>query len=470
VRFAARILVSSDSPSPSPNAVRPAAPLIAVLLFVYFGAWALLRPPLQTPDEPQHLLKATSILRQPWIGPPGRFALDTRHLNPLGLDVSPGINKLYFKPFNAMSTSDIAEAKSVRWFDPQRRLPDYERAIASYPTPYYLAVFAGAEPITKALGLTPYQATYAYRLVSVALVAMLWALVWAALVRTAELSPLAGVIFAVTILNPMLTNMSSAVNPDAVNNPLCALALLLAWQFIQRGGPLLELRPLLILFVVFLIAMLTKPSGLQLVPTFGAVFAVLIAARAIRPRPAAVAFAVAALAAFVAMAVFYLWSPPRLLGAGPSQDSLGTFLTTRFADLEWLWRMYWGELGWLDYHAALGWYSLVAAMAALNLACVVLRPASCGAAGWYLGLSWLAFAAVTVAGEFWYLREAGYTFQGRYLFPAAIGLGALLCHSVPLARYGLVAAVAALNLALVHETILRYFIDRWAGLWQSLPF
>ncbi len=159
-----------------------------------------------------------------------------------------------------------------------------------------------------------------------------------------------------------------------------------------------------------------------------------------------------------------------MLGAGPSQDSLGTFLTTRFADFEWLWRMYWGELGWLDYHAALGWYSLVAAMAALNLACAVLRPASCGAAGWYLGLSWLAFAAVTVAGEFWYLREAGYTFQGRYLFPAAIGLGSLLCHSVPLARYGLVAAVAALNLALVHETILRYFIDRWAGLWQSLPF
>ncbi len=165
---------------------------------------------------------------------------------------------------------------------------------------------------TKALGLTPYQATYAYRLVSVALVAMLWALVWAALIRIPELSPLAGVIFAVTILNPMLTNMSSAVNPDAVNNPLCALALLLAWQFVQRSGrPLLELRPLLTLFVVFLIAMLTKPSGLQLVPTFGAVFAVLIAARAIRPRPAAVAFAVAALAAFVAMAVFYLWSPHR---------------------------------------------------------------------------------------------------------------------------------------------------------------
>jgi hypothetical protein len=444
---------------------------MAALLVAYFGAWALLRPPLQTPDEPQHLLKATSIRRQPWVGPKGRFALDPRHLNPLGLDVSPGINKLYFKSFNAMSAADIAEAKSVKWLDPQRHLPDYERAIASYPTPYYLAVFAGAEPITKALGLTPYQATYAYRLVSVALVATLWALVWSVLIRIPELSPLAGAIFAVTVLNPMLTYMSSAVNPDAVNNPLCALALLLAWQFVRRGDrPLPDVRPLLTLFVVLLAAMLTKPAGLQLVPTLGAVFGVLIVARAIRPRPAAVAFTIAALAAVVAVAVFYLWSPPRLLGVGPSQDSFGVFLRTRFADLEWLWRMYWGELGWLDYHAPLGWYSLVAAMAALNLACVAIRPAPCGAAGWYLGLSWLAFAAVTVAGEFWYLREAGYVFQGRYLFPAAIGIGAILCHSVPLARYGLVAAVAALNLTLVHETVARYFIDRWTGLWQSLPF
>ena len=37
---------------------------MGVLLGVYFGAWALLRPPLQTPDEPQHLMKANSILLQ----------------------------------------------------------------------------------------------------------------------------------------------------------------------------------------------------------------------------------------------------------------------------------------------------------------------------------------------------------------------------------------------------------------------
>mgnify|MGYP006172737477 CR=1 FL=1 len=29
--------------------------------------WAVIRPPLQSPDEPQHLMKANSVWLQPWL-------------------------------------------------------------------------------------------------------------------------------------------------------------------------------------------------------------------------------------------------------------------------------------------------------------------------------------------------------------------------------------------------------------------
>jgi hypothetical protein len=39
---------------------------IATVPFIYLSCWALLRPPFQTPDEPQHHLRTTSILLHPW--------------------------------------------------------------------------------------------------------------------------------------------------------------------------------------------------------------------------------------------------------------------------------------------------------------------------------------------------------------------------------------------------------------------
>jgi hypothetical protein len=464
-------LVSVAPDSPQLFRLRPGALIVGLLLAGYFGAWALLRPPLQTPDEPQHLLKATSIALQPWVGPPGRFALDAARANPLALDTPAGLDKLFFRPFNAMSAGDIAEARQVRWYDAGRTLADYERAIASYPTPYYLALYACAEPVTRAFGLSPYQATYAYRLVSAALAAALWALVWAVLTRIPELRPGAGAVFALAVLNPMLAFMSSAVNPDAVNNPLCALALLLVWCVVRPGGEADVTRSQWIAaaFGALILAMLTKPSGLQIVPALLLVLPVLAMARRITWRRGVMALGAAAAAATVAVVAFYLWSPPRFMAGGPSADSLRLFVEYRIAHIGLAWRMYWGQLGWLDYHAGFTSYWLVAAAVSTNLACIVWRPDSWQSAGWYLGLSWIAFAVVTFAGEYWYLREAGYTFQGRYLFPASIGAGALFCHRVPAARYGLLAMLAALNLVLAQATVTRYFVDGWSGVWQSLP-
>ena len=437
---------------------------VGLALFAYFGAWALLRPPLQSPDEPQHLLKTGSVLRQPWVSPPGRFVLDARYVNPLALETPPELDKLFFRPVNTMTGPDIARARSHPWLDRARPLADYERAIASYPTPYYLVLFGLSEPITRQFGLTPYQATYAARLVSALLAALLWAVVWSALRGMSDLGVPPGPVFALVVMNPMLAFMSSAVNPDAVNNPLCALALLQVWRVAATG------RGRTAAVVSLLAALLTKPAGLQLVPVLAAVIGALTLMRRIDRRRAATAVALVAGAGLVAVLAFYLWSPPRFLGAGPSPDSWRQYLAVRTGLAGLAWRMYWGQLGWLDYAAANVWYWLIGLMVLANVLSVVLRPLRGYAIGWYLGLSWLAFAIVTLAGEYWYLDSAGYTFQGRYVFPAALGAGALFFHRVPLARHGLLAALVALNLALVHQTVLRYYADRWIGLWQAMPF
>ena len=66
------------------QAPRPLALIaLAGALFVLFCGWALIRPPFQTPDEPQHHLRMTSILLHPWFAEPNRFELDTRYVSPL---------------------------------------------------------------------------------------------------------------------------------------------------------------------------------------------------------------------------------------------------------------------------------------------------------------------------------------------------------------------------------------------------
>ena len=146
------------------------------------------------------------------------------------------------------------------------------------------------------------------------------------------------------------------------------------------------------------------------------------------------------------------------------------YLATRWQDVADIWRSYWGQLGWLDYRAADGWYWLVLALALVNLACQVWRPKAPARLAWYLGAIWIVFFAGAFAAEYRYLAQAGYTFQGRYLFPAGLGLGALLLHRVREARLALLAGVLVLNLALVRETVHRYYVDGWRGAVHALPF
>jgi hypothetical protein len=146
------------------------------------------------------------------------------------------------------------------------------------------------------------------------------------------------------------------------------------------------------------------------------------------------------------------------------------YLATRWASVPVHWQMYWGRLGWLDYGAPAVWYRLMLALVVVSAACLAWRPRRPAGLAVYLAAVWALFFVSTFVAEFRYLPEAGYTFQGRYLLPAAIAFGVIVLHQVRPVRIALLAGVLALNLVLARETVRRYYIDGWRGAVHALPF
>jgi hypothetical protein len=447
---------------------RPTVPAwqVGLLVFVYLAGWALIRPPLQSPDEPQHLLKANSVWRQPWLNAVAdRFEPDRRYANPLALDTPPALNKLFFQPMNALTAAEVDALRTAPWLDAAGDAPPpYQVAIATYPQVYYWSVHVLAEPVIRGAGLSPWDATFVYRLATCALAALGWALVWVASRRAAIPATVAGLLLALALLTPMLAFISSAANPDAVNDALCALAIVAAWEVLSLGTGGAAFGAAL------LAALLTKPSGLQLAAVLTCAAGGLWAIGRVDRRRAALVAGIAIGATAFAIAVFYAWQPLRFLATGPSNDSLAVYAATRWAQLGDMWRGYWGQLGWLDYRAPDGWYTLVLGLIVLNIGCLLWRPRRPAGLTVYLGVVAVLFFLSTLAAEVRYLRDAGYTFQGRYLLPAAIGLGAVLLHEVRAARLALLAGVVALNLVLMQATVQRYYVGGWKGALHALPF
>jgi hypothetical protein len=452
----------------APPVSRPAVTAwqLGLVVFVYLAGWALIRPPLQSPDEPQHLMKANSVRLQPWLNAvPDRFEPDRRAINPLAWETPASLDKLFFQPMNALTPRDVDGLRAVPWLPPDGPpLPPYQRAVATYPQVYYWSVHALAEPVIRGAGLNPWDATFVYRLATCALVALLWALVWLACRQAAIPADVAGLLLAFVLLTPMLAFISSAANPDAVNDALCALAIVAAWEVLTLGTGGGRFAAAL------LAAQLTKPSGLQLAAVLALVGVGFGVTGLTGRRRAGLVTGLAVATTALSIALFYAWQPLRFLATGPSTDSFAMYLVKRWGWRWDIWVSYWGRLGWLDYQAAAWWYWLLVALVAVNVACLCWRPRQPARLAWYLGAVWTLFVLSTLAAEVRYLRDAGYTFQGRYLLPAAIGLGAVLLHQVRAARIALLAGILALNLVLVRETIRRYYAAGWHGAVHALPF
>jgi hypothetical protein len=463
--------VAADADSAAPAAAPSVRTLtiLAATIFLYLCWWAVLRPPFQTPDERQQHLRITSILLHPWFAEPGRFALDPRYVSPLAHNQPRPIDKLPFYPNERVTSPEIVELEATPW-NRTWTLEPFERIYASYPTLYYLSVFAIAQPLTEWLSLTPYQSSYLYRFVTAAFAAVLWAAVYAALRRIVETRAIAGWIVAIALFNPMLAFLSSGINADAVSFPLSTLAILAVWDVLTRGTG--SVRAV----VWLLAAALVKPSAASLFMALGTGIAVLWVLRRWlgppddrwHPWPALLTVARAGM---VSAWAFYLWSPLLFADQRGARASLRDYVTRRIDGAGTTAVEFWGKLGWLDYQIAGGWYALLWLLVLINLACVVWRPRRPLTFAAFAAAIFLAFGGATLAGEYGFLSQAGYQLQGRYFLPAIIGLAAIaLSHRVALARYALLAAVIVVNLLLMQQTVTRYYADGWTGFREALPF
>ena len=446
----------------------PAGLLLGLGLFLYFSVWAFLKPPLQSPDEGQHLVRALAVPSYPWLAPGARLPIAADALSPLALTPAPEpLARLFNRRDLHLDARGVRELKALEWSGARQAsapVPVLSQAW-SYPPLYHAGVFALGQGVTRLLALGPYASLFAFRLASVALAAPLWVWVWRRLGQAEGLRPWRAVIFLSITANPMLAFLTASVNPDAVFAPLGALALLAAVELLESRTRVPTA------LVIVLLALLAKPTGLLLV---AAIMATAAGARFVlgwRPPHTLSTLAVLAMAAAVAVAGFYAWSPARTyaatIQAGP--DAVGA--------VRWLWRVwksYWGTPGYLDYWLSNGWYvGLTAIWLANGLLALwgwrheheSTRRASRTAAA-----AAVVFAAGVIGGSLASIPGLEFNVQGRYLLPVGLGIAAVGVHRWPSAAWGFVAFLATFHLALAHESVVRYFGGDYRLLLQSLPW
>jgi hypothetical protein len=444
---------------------RPAAWLAPVaLLVVVHGAWVLLKPPLQSPDEPQHHARATSAPRTPYVAGSRTVTVAAAHRNPLTWTPN-RLHAIIFQPPERLSDAEVRALRHTPW-PPPGTYPATETLfspIASYPPVYYWLVFAGGELATWLLGLGPYTSLLAYRVASALIAGGIWLAVYREMRRTPDLRPWSLPAFVVLIANPTTASLTSSVNPDAVVIPATALLLLATWRRLTAGGGATAIVASAVL------ALAVKPSGMLATASAGAAVLWWMWRQ---PATRAAGVGILRLLVFVSVAaqvVFYAWSPPRLItDTSRASDSLREFAGTLVGRAPSWWVEYWGRLGWLEYAAPPGWYWLLLGTCVALVAMACWRPIPDARLGSFLLVAGLGYAGLLVASEYLHLATAPLFIQGRYLLPVSICLVPIVRHRTPALAWALPVLLVGLNVALAQATVARYFAGGWASWFASL--
>ncbi len=437
--------------------------LLFTVIFLYLGLWALVKPPFQAPDEFAHFVKALSFPEAPWATPIRNLGVRDKYLAPL-VDF-PLLHQIPFHPERKFTAEQIEKMQNMTW--PEHVTDEVklrDSSAHSYPAIYYAALFISGESLTKLFRLTPYQRHYVYRLLSCALAAMLWVLVFAAMGSLPHRFEL----LMLTVLNPMLGFISSAINPDALIFPLCSLAMIYSYQVLVYD------RKLWKAFTSVVLACLVKPAGLILIPCIACV--AVLSAFFRRKNVAFTAFALrsALLTVGVWLIVhfgFYYWSPPTMTGA-PRPMLLQEYILALGPRLDGFFHMYWASFGWLDYGLPRAFYTATLVFVVLHLVSL---------AGYWRRLEqrqyilfMLAFALLycggVLAGEFHFISKVGYTIQGRYFIPVALGFSFMTLHPLRWLRSLSLLFLLLMNAVAIWETTVRYYGDNWELALTILPF
>jgi hypothetical protein len=419
---------------------------------------------LQSPDEPQHHARATSVPSAPYVAGAWAVPLAAAHRNPLTWTPN-RLHAIIFQPGERLSRADVRALRETTW-PPAGTYPAAEAVpsgIASYPPLYYWAVFAGGELATRTLGLSPYASVLAYRAASVVTAGVVWLIVYALLRRTPVLRPWALPTFIILVATPAAASITSSVNPDALLIPSTVLLFLATWRRLAAGG-----SQVMVLTGAAL-ALASKPSGILAVASAAAG-----ALWWIWQRPAERARGWAVLRALTGVSVaaailFYAWSPPRLSpSTTPVVMTAGAYLRTLADRTPTLWAEYWGWLGWSEYGAPAGWYWLLAGSCAVLALMAIRRPVPDGALRGYLLTTAVVYGAGLVIGEYVNVTQASLVLQGRYVLPIGATAILLIRQRSRYLSWLLPVLALALNVVLAQAAIDRYFDGSWSAWWASL--
>jgi 4-amino-4-deoxy-L-arabinose transferase-like glycosyltransferase len=244
---------------------RRRATIAALLLTVaVFGlTWALLVPPWQSPDEPQHFAYAQSLAERGAL-PGNKNRLPFSSAQTLA-DSSVGASREAFYP--GAVPPDWNRSDYQRYLNQLRAKPSASNgggpnSAASNPPLYYL--YSDLAYLTTGGGSNSFDELYAMRIWDLPLLLITALAAWL----------LAGEVFgprapaqlacaAVAGLLPAETFLSTSVNPDALMIALWSVALWLGARVIVRRGPG---RESLALALITAGAVLTKATSYALVP------------------------------------------------------------------------------------------------------------------------------------------------------------------------------------------------------------
>lgn len=425
--------------------------------------WAVIKPPLQAPDEPQHMVRAASVRLGPWVDGAQTVPMDARHTPPLLWGDSPILHPLIQHPERFLTRRDVAALEA----QPPGRIPDgwrMQSAIASYPPLFYWYVF-GALRASEALALTPWQTLHALRVAVVLLAGVLWGVVFVTLRAGGLTRARAAQALALLVGTPMYVYLGSSVSTDAPAVPLAVWLVLLCWRAargtVAHGA----------IAVAALGLLLVRPTGIQMVFAISGSLIVCGWRRPDARAPALAAGRLLLLALLTAWAIFYAWSPPALSdGVGVAMSVLD-YLRALPGRTPQLWVMFWGKLGWLEYAAP---WPLYALMLAVAIATAVWMVRSCrgpaAEACQYFAMFALLLAASTFAGELANVHRTGYMLQGRYFLPALVVFVPLFAWGPRLLRASVLGSLGVLHVTLFWLTLQRYWRGDVAALLASLPF
>jgi 4-amino-4-deoxy-L-arabinose transferase-like glycosyltransferase len=241
------------------------APLGALLLAVALlgVTWALLVPPWQSPDEPQHFAYAQALAERLIL--PGDKHRQSFSIAQDIADSAVGASREAFYPSAVppdWSASDYARYRAALRSGPSASDGGGPNSAAANPPLYYL--YADLAYWASSGGSDAFDQLYAMRIWDVTLllttVLAAWLLSGEVLGRRREAQLVCA---AVAGLVPAETFISTSVNPDALMVALWALALWLGARVIIRAGPR---RDSIALGLVTAAAILTKATSYALLP------------------------------------------------------------------------------------------------------------------------------------------------------------------------------------------------------------